>query len=95
MCVCERECECDIFWTFYLSKNSGGGGGGGPQNINQPKCFQIDNNMKYFLSTISILELFLKDHVTLKTGILMLKIQLSRYTGIQERGDEDRNKQGI
>ncbi len=33
--------------------------------------FNIDNKQK-----ISILEWFLKDHVTLKTGVLMLKIQL-------------------
>jgi len=28
---------------------------------------------------ISILELFLKDHVTLKTGVMMLKIQLCHH----------------
>ncbi len=32
---------------------------------------------------ISILELFLKDHVTLKTGVMMLKIQL-RITGMND-----------
>jgi len=37
--------------------------------------FNIDDN-KAFLSTKSALELFLKDHVTLKTGVMMLKIQL-------------------
>ncbi len=36
--------------------------------------FNIDNNQKCFSS--SILEWFLKDHVTLKTGVMMLKIQL-------------------
>jgi len=28
---------------------------------------------------INILEWFLKDHVTLKTGVMMLKIQLCHY----------------
>jgi len=28
---------------------------------------------------ISILKLFLRDHVTLKTGVMMLKIQLSHH----------------
>ncbi len=44
--------------------------------------FSIDNNKKLFLKQqISILEWFLKDHVTLKTGEMMLKIQLC-ITGI-------------
>ncbi len=45
------------------------------QNIKQHNCFleYTDNNKKYFLS--GILEWFLKDHVTLKTGVMMLKIQ--------------------
>ncbi len=39
--------------------------------------FNINNNKKMFLKQqISILEWFLKDHVTLKTGVMMLKIQL-------------------
>ncbi len=37
------------------------------QNIKQHNCF---------LHQISILEWFLKDHVTLKTGVMMLKIHL-------------------
>ncbi len=43
-----------------------------PQNIKQHNCFQ---------KQISILKLFLKDLVTLKTGVMMLKIQLC-VTGI-------------
>ncbi len=35
--------------------------------------FNIDNNLEH---QISILEWFLKDRVTLKTGAMMLKIQL-------------------
>ncbi len=40
--------------------------------------FNIDNNNNkcFFQHQISILEWFLKDHVTLKTGVMMLKIQL-------------------
>ncbi len=38
--------------------------------------FNIDNK-KYFLSSKSALDRFLKDHVTLKTGVMMLKINLS------------------
>jgi len=41
----------------------------------------INNNEKCFLSSKSAYEWFLKDHVTLKTGVMMLKIQL-RITGI-------------
>jgi len=36
----------------------------------------IDNNKNALEQQISILEWFLKDHVTLKTGVMMLKIQL-------------------
>jgi len=35
-------------------------------------AINIDKNMKYFLS--SILEWMLKDHMTVKTGAMMLKI---------------------
>ncbi len=31
---------------------------------------------------ISILELFLKDHVMLKTGVMMLKIQLCQHSNV-------------
>ncbi len=43
------------------------------KNTKQHNSFfkNIDNNM-----LISISEWFLKDHVTLKTGVMMLKIQL-------------------
>ncbi len=41
----------------------------------------IENNIFFLEQQISILEWFLKDHVTLKTGVMMLKIQL-RITGI-------------
>ncbi len=38
--------------------------------------FNIDNNNVFIEQQISILEWFLIDHVTLKTGVMMLKIQL-------------------
>ncbi len=41
------------------------------KNIKQHNCFQIVQQEQ-----ISVLEWFLKDHVTLKTGEIMLKIQL-------------------
>jgi len=45
--------------------------------------FNIDNDKKCFLSSksidiISILEWLLKDHVTLKTGVMILNIQLCK-----------------
>jgi len=40
--------------------------------------FNIDNNKKCFLSTKSA-ELFLKDHVTLKTEEIILKIQICHH----------------
>ncbi len=44
--------------------------------ISSTAAFNIDNNKKMYLEQlISILEWFLKDHVTLKTGVMMLKIQ--------------------
>ncbi len=43
--------------------------------------FNIDNNKKCFISSSCILEWFLKDHVTLNNGVMMLKIQLC-ITGI-------------
>ncbi len=33
----------------------------------------------FLVHQISILERFLKDHVTLKTGVMMLKIQLCHH----------------
>ncbi len=57
-----------LFWTFYLSKNMYHGF---LQNIKQHNCFleyTDNNNNKYFLS--GILEWFLKDHVTMKTGVM-------------------------
>ncbi len=51
-------------------------------NKNVSTTFNIDNNNNVFLEQqISILERFLKDHMTLKIGVLMLKIQLC-ITGI-------------
>ncbi len=44
------------------------------------KNINIDSSM-FLEQQISILEWFLKDHVTLKTGVMMLKIQLC-ITGI-------------
>jgi len=40
--------------------------------LNSSTIFNIDN-----LQKISILEWFLKDHVTLKTGVMMLKISFA------------------
>ncbi len=44
-----------------------------PNFFNQKTVLNIDNNDKMILQ-ICILEGFLKDHVTLKTGVMMLKI---------------------
>ncbi len=49
--------------------------------LNCTTIFNIDKNKKCLKHQISILEWFLKDHVTLKTGVMMLKIQLC-FTGI-------------
>ncbi len=59
-----------IFGSFYSSKN--------PEKI-YSTVLNIDNNnnnnTKMFLELqIIILEWFLKDHVTLKTGVMMLKM---------------------
>ncbi len=63
-----------IFGSFYLSKN--------PEkmsstflNIDNSSNDNINNNV-FLEQQMSILERFLKDHVTLKTGVMMLKIQL-------------------
>ncbi len=45
-------------------------------NIKQNNCFKIHNNL-FLEQQISILEWFLKDHVTRKTGVMMLTIQLN------------------
>ncbi len=44
--------------------------------ISSTTIFNIDTNKKCFFS---ILEGFLKDHVTLKTGVMMLKIQFLHH----------------
>ncbi len=49
------------------------------KNIKLQTVFNTNNNKKCFLS--SIVEWFLKDHVTLKTGVMMLKFHLF-ITGI-------------
>ncbi len=59
-----------IFGSFYSSKNP------------EKKCsqlFNIDNkdSQKSFLSSKS--ELFLKDHLTLKTGVMMLNYILKCF----------------
>jgi len=51
--------------TFYSSMNSENNESCFPQKNVQQNCFQHEN---------SILEWFLKDHVTLKTWVMMLKI---------------------
>ncbi len=68
-----------FFWTFYSSKNPE------KKKFSQKSStvFNIDNNKETFLELqISILEWFLKDHVTLKTGMLLLKIQLCNHMNI-------------
>ncbi len=55
----------DVYGIFYSSNNL------------QTTVFNIDNNKKMCLEQqISILEWVLKDHVTLKTGVMMQTIQL-------------------
>ncbi len=44
------------------------------KNIKQHNCFQ-----HWFKKTETLLEWFLKDHVTLKTGVMVLKIQLYHH----------------
>ncbi len=61
-----------IFGSFYSSKN--------PEKIYSTVLNIIinnnSNNNKMFIEQqISILVWFLKDHVTLKTGVMMLKIK--------------------
>ncbi len=58
-----------FFWTVFKSKN--------PEN--NVSFFPEKKN--FLEQQIIILEWFLKDHVTLKTGVMMLKIQLC-ITGI-------------
>jgi len=53
------------FLTFYSSMNSENNESCFPQKNVKQNCFQHE---------ISILEWFLKDHVTLKTWVMMLKI---------------------
>ncbi len=60
-----------FFWTVDSSKDPEKNHSLLPQQAQL--VFNTDNNKKHFLSTI--LEWFLKDHVTLKTGLMMLKIQ--------------------
>ncbi len=50
------------------------------RNETRLKLFTLDPDLQ--VQQISILELILKDHVTLKTGVMMLKIQLC-ITGIE------------
>ncbi len=47
--------------------------------LSSTTVFNINNNYKYLLITKSALEGFLKNHVTLKTGVMMLKIQLCHH----------------
>ncbi len=55
-----------VFGSFYSSNNSGG--------KKYSTLLFIDNNNKmFFKQQISILKWFLKDHVTLKPGVMMLK----------------------
>ncbi len=49
-------------------------------NVRTYLFFVLDNNKECFLmQQIGILELYLKDHVTLKTGVIMLKIQFCSH----------------
>ncbi len=59
-----------IFQTFWWESST--------EILSSATAMNTDN-MKYFLSS----KYFLKDHVTLKTGVMMLKIQLC-ITGIND-----------
>ncbi len=63
-----------FFWTLFI-KIPGKNVSWFPQNYEA--VFKTDNNKEMFTERhISKLERFLKNHVTLKTGVMMLKIQL-------------------
>ncbi len=60
-----------FFWTFYASKSHE------KKKIIHKNIKQHNFDNTFFLNQqISILEWFLNDHVTLKTGVMMLKIKL-------------------
>ncbi len=54
-----------FFWTIYLSKN--------------PEKNQAAQLLKFLEQKISILEWFLKDHVTLKTGVHKNKPKIQNW----------------
>jgi len=49
---------------------------------NVTKEFYLESSL-LFEHQISVLEWFLRDHVTLKTGVMMLKIQLCHHRNKQ------------
>ncbi len=67
---------------FYSSKNPGKPIHSYYKNIKQHNYFQYWKSKIFFEQQINILECFLIDHVTLKTGFMMLKIQLRYHRNI-------------
>ncbi len=57
-----------IYFLFYLN--------GFHKNIGSIAVFSIDNNQKCFLIINQHIIMISEDHVTLKTEVMMLKIQL-------------------
>ncbi len=55
-----------LFWAFYSPKNCDDF----HKNIKQHNCFQHWLKITYLEHQISLLERFLKDHVTLKTRVM-------------------------
>ncbi len=62
-----------FFWTFYSSKNPEKNQGS-HKNIKLFSALIIIRNVSW--ATNQYIRMILKDHVTLKTGVMMLKIQL-------------------
>ncbi len=65
-----------FLWTLYSSENPENKINQFPQKYWQHTVFNIDNNQKCFLSSKSAYFMISEDHVTLKTEVMMLKIQL-------------------
>ncbi len=71
-----------LFWMFYSLKN--------PEFFfSSLTIVSIQNNIYSFLQQINILEWFLMDHVTLKNGVMMLKIQLCDHRNKLHFDDDD------
>ncbi len=66
-------CNC---WFCLVQKDEEGELLKFPQQERRRNLTGVYNNILFLEQQISILHWFLKDHVTLKTGVMMLKIQL-------------------